>query len=240
MSRVKRRILVVDDEPAVLRAIGVALESQGYDVHAATTGEQAVARAAASAPDLILLDLGLPGFDGLEVIRRVRAFLDSTPIIVLSAWGEDETKVRALDLGADDYVVKPFALPELLARVRVGLRHAEREASGARVEATRITRGPIEIDSASRQVRVRGELVVLTPTQYDLLLCFARHPGRVLTHRMIVAEVWGDPDASDAQNLRVFISQLRRKVEADPRRPELIVTDPGVGYRFLPGGAAEA
>lgn len=240
MTRVKRRVLVVDDEPAVLRAIGVALESQGYDVQAATSGEQAVARAAATAPDLILLDLGLPGVDGLEVIRRVRAFLGSTPIIVLSAWGEDETKVQALDLGADDYVVKPFALPELLARVRVGLRHAEREASGARVEASRLTRGPIEIDTASRQVIVRGEAVVLTPTQYDLLLCFARHPGRVLTHRMIVAEVWGDPDASDAQNLRVFVSQLRRKVEADPRRPELIVTDPGVGYRFLPGGAAEA
>jgi len=240
MSRVKRRVLVVDDEPAVLRAIGVALESQGYDVQAATTGEQAVARAAAVAPDLILLDLGLPGFDGLEVIRRVRAFLDSTPIIVLSAWGEDETKVRALDLGADDYVVKPFALPELLARVRVGLRHAEREATGARVEASQLVRGPISIDTASREVRVRDEPVVLTPTQYDLLLCFARHPGRVLTHRMIVAEVWGDPDASDAQNLRVFVSQLRRKVEADPRRPELIVTDPGVGYRFLPGGAAEA
>jgi two-component system KDP operon response regulator KdpE len=239
VSRVRRRILVVDDEPAVLRAIGVALESQGYEVQAATSGEQAVARAAASAPDLILLDLGLPGFDDLEVIRRVRAFLDSTPIIVLSAWGEDETKVQALDLGADDYVVKPFALPELLARVRVGMRHAEK-ASGARVEASRLTRGPIEIDTASREVLVRGEAVVLTPTQYDLLLCFARHPGRVLTQRMIVAEVWGDPDASDAQNLRVFVSQLRRKVEADPRRPELIVTDPGVGYRFLPGGSAEA
>jgi two-component system, OmpR family, KDP operon response regulator KdpE len=227
------RVLVVDDEPAVLRALGVALEAHGHEVIAATTGEQAVARAADRAPDLILLDLDLPGIDGLEVIRRVRAFLHATPIIVLSAWGEDETKVQALDLGADDYVAKPFALPELLARVRVGLRHA-RQSTGSALEASIVERGTIVIDIARHAVLVRGEPVPLTPTQFDLLLCFARHPGRVLTHRAIVAEVWGDPDGADARNLRVFVSQLRRAVERDPRRPTVIVTDPGVGYRFLP------
>jgi two-component system KDP operon response regulator KdpE len=236
VNRPRRRLLVVDDEPAVLRAVGVALDAHGYEVSAATTGEQAVQRAAAATPDLVVLDLGLPGIDGLEVIRRLRAFLPSTPIIVLSAWSEDETKVRALDLGADDYVVKPFAIPELLARVRVGLRHAERERSGARDEGARLVRGPIEIDSSTREVFVRGEPLQLTPTQFDLLLCFAHHPGRVLTQRTIVTEVWGDPDAADAQNLRVFVSQLRRRIELDPRRPALIVTDPGVGYRFLPDG----
>jgi two-component system KDP operon response regulator KdpE len=214
----------------------MALAANGYEPVECTTGEQAVQRASTSAPDLVLLDLGLPGIDGLEVIRRLRAFLPATPIIVLSAWSEDETKVQALDLGADDYVVKPFAIPELLARVRVGLRHAERQTRAGQVEGARLVRGSVLIDTISRLVTVRGAPVQLTPTQFDLLLCFARHPGRVLTQRMIVAEVWGDPDAADAQNLRVFVSQLRRKIEADPHRPTLIVTDTGVGYRFLPDG----
>ena len=230
-----RRVLVVEDEPKVLRALGVALEAHGYEVVAAGTGEQAVARAADRRPDLVLLDLGLPGLGGLDVIRRVRAFLAATPIIVVSAQGDEETKVTALDLGADDYVEKPFALPELLARVRVGLRHAER-AAGAVEESAVLARGPLRIDIAERRVTLRGEPLALTPTQFDLLACFARHPGRLLTHRAIVAEVWGDPDGADAQNLRVFVSQLRRRVEDDPRHPRLIVTDTGVGYRFLPDG----
>jgi two-component system, OmpR family, KDP operon response regulator KdpE len=228
-----RRVLVVEDEPKVLRALGVALEAHGYEVVATATGEQAVARAADRTPDLILLDLGLPGIGGLEVIRRVRAFLAATPIIVVSAQGDEETKVAALDLGADDYVEKPFALPELLARVRVGLRHAER-AAGALEESAVVERGPLSIDLAEHRVTLRGAPLALTPTQFDLLACFARHPGRLLTHRTIVAEVWGDPDAADAQNLRVFVSQLRRRIEDDPRHPRLIVTDTGVGYRFLP------
>jgi two-component system KDP operon response regulator KdpE len=228
-------VLVVEDEPKVLRALGVALEAHGYEVIATATGEQAVARAADRRPDLILLDLGLPGVGGLEVIRRVRAFLAATPIIVVSAQGDEETKVTALDLGADDYVEKPFALPELLARVRVGLRHAER-AAGAVEESAVLERGPLRIDLAEHRVRLRGDPLPLTPTQFDLLACFARHPGRLLTHRAIVAEVWGDPDAADAQNLRVFVSQLRRRIEEDPRHPRLIVTDTGVGYRFLPDG----
>jgi two-component system KDP operon response regulator KdpE len=234
-----KRILVVDDEPAVLRALGVALDAQGYATVASLRGEDAVAKAAATPIDLILLDLGLPGIDGFEVIRRVRAFLPAVPIVVVSAQGDEEAKVEALDLGADDYVEKPFAMPELLARVRVALRHAER-ARGASEEASRLVRGPIEIDLPRRRVTVRGEQVDLTPTQFDLLVAFARHPGRVLTHRAIVAEVWGDPGAAGAESLRVHVSALRQKIEEVPRRPRLIVTDPGVGYRFLPGEGAFA
>ena len=230
------RILLCDDEPAVLRALCVALESHGYAVTPAATGEQAVARAAAETPNVVLLDLGLPGIDGLETIRRLRAFLPVTPIIVLSAWGEDETKVEALDLGADDYVEKPFAMPELLARIRVAIRHAQR-SDGSSVEASRLVRGDIELDLGARRVQVRGIEVALTRTQFDLLVAFARHPGRVLTHRALVGEVWGDPDASDPSNLRVFISALRRLVEPDPGHPERIETVAGVGYRFIPGGA---
>jgi two-component system KDP operon response regulator KdpE len=229
------RILVCDDEPAVLRALTVALESHGYAISATATGEAAVARAAAEPPDVVLLDLGLPGIDGRETIRRLRAFLPETPIIVLSAWGEDETKVEALDLGADDYVEKPFALPELLARIRVAVRHLQRSA-GSSVEASRIERGDIVLELAERRAYVRGSEVQLTRTQFDLLAAFARHPGRVLTHRALVAEVWGDADAADASNLRVFISALRRLIEPDPGHPERIQTAPGVGYRFLPGG----
>jgi two-component system KDP operon response regulator KdpE len=234
MSRRPFRILVCDDEPSVLRALGVALEAHGYAVTATASGEQAVARAASEPPDVVLLDLGLPGIDGRETIRRLRAFLRETPIIVLSAWGEDETKVEALDLGADDYVEKPFAMPELLARLRVAVRHLQR-AGGSEVEASRLERGDIVLDLAERRVTVRGEDVQLTKTQFDLLTAFARHPGRVLTHRALVTEVWGEPDAADPSNLRVFISALRRLVEPDPGRPRRIVTAPGVGYRFLPG-----
>jgi two-component system KDP operon response regulator KdpE len=229
------RILVCDDEPAVLRALTVALESHGYLISATATGEAAVARAASEPPDVVLLDLGLPGIDGRETIRRLRSFLPGAPIIILSAWGEDETKVEALDLGADDYIEKPFALPELLARIRVAIRHVQR-SGGSAVESSRLERGDIVLDLLERRVVVRGAEVQLTKTQFDLLAAFARHPGRVLTHRALVSEVWGDPDAADASNLRVFISALRRVIEPDPGHPERIETAPGVGYRFLPGG----
>lgn len=229
------RVLVCDDEPAVLRALSVALESHGYAVTPAASGEQAVSQAASLTPQVVLLDLGLPGIDGLETIRRLRAFLPQTPIIVLSAWDEDEIKVEALDLGADDYVEKPFAMPELLARIRVAVRHGQRNA-GASIEASRLERGDIVLDLAERRALVRGTQVQLTRTQFDLLAAFARHPGRVLTHRALVAEVWGEPDAADPANLRVFISGLRRLVEPDPGHPERIETVAGVGYRFIPGG----
>jgi two-component system KDP operon response regulator KdpE len=226
-------ILLVDDEPVVLRALRVALEAQDYAVAAVLTGEDALARISNGAFDLVLLDLGLPGVDGFEVIRRVRVLYPALPIIVLSAQGEDAVKVEALDLGADDYVSKPFSVRELLARVRVALRHAG--ATDARAESTQIERGPVSLDLAEHTARVRGEPVQLTRTQFALLACFARHPGRLLTHRAIVTEVWGDPDAAAADNLRVQVSQLRRRIEEDPRHPALIVTEPGLGYRFLDG-----
>jgi two-component system, OmpR family, KDP operon response regulator KdpE len=225
-------ILVVDDEPTVLRALRVALEAQDYLVTAVLTGEDALARISNGAFDLVLLDLGLPGMSGFDVIRRVRVLFPEMPIIVLSAQGEDEPKVEALDLGADDYVSKPFSVRELLARVRVALRHAD-SAAGARAESTALERGSIRIDLAEHTATVRGEVVSLTRTQFALLACFLRHPGRLLTHRAIVTEVWGDPDAAAADNLRVQISQLRRRIEEDPRHPALIVTEPGLGYRFL-------
>jgi two-component system KDP operon response regulator KdpE len=228
-------VLIVDDEPVVLRALRVALEAQDYAVVATLSGEDALARITNGAFDLVLLDLGLPGLSGFEVIGRVRVLFPTLPIIVLSAQGEDAVKVEALDLGADDYVSKPFSVRELLARVRVALRH--REAADGRVSTTRMERGAVELDLAEHSARVRGESVQLTPTQFALLACFMRHPGRLLTHRAIVAEVWGDPDAAAADNLRVQISQLRRRIEADPRHPALIVTEPGLGYRFIDGSS---
>jgi two-component system KDP operon response regulator KdpE len=226
-------ILIVDDEPVVLRALRVALEAQDYVVAATLNGEDALSRITNGAFDLVLLDLGLPALSGFEVIRRVRVLHPALPIIVLSAQGEDAVKVEALDLGADDYVSKPFSVPELLARVRVALRHGE--VAENRAESTRIERGVVHLDLAEHTARVRGEAVPLTRTQFALLACFARHPGRLLTHRAIVAEVWGDPDAAAADNLRVQISQLRRRIEEDPRHPALIVTEPGLGYRFFDG-----
>jgi two-component system KDP operon response regulator KdpE len=224
------RILLVDDEPTILRALQTSLESQGYTVSGVTTGEQAVAKTASATPDLVLLDLGLPGIDGIEVLKRIRAFAPTLPIVVVSAHGDDASKVRALDLGAEDYVSKPFSVPELLARVRTALRHGERSAP---LEATIVERGSVRIDLLQREASVDGRVLTLTPTQFDLLVCFARHPNRVLTHRMIASEVWGDPDAAEATNIRVFVSQLRRRLDPD-RSPSPIVTEPGVGYRFVP------
>jgi two-component system KDP operon response regulator KdpE len=202
-------ILLVDDEPVVLRALRVALEAQDYAVSAVLTGEDALARISNGAFDLVLLDLGLPGVDGFEVIRRVRVLYPALPIIVLSAQGEDAVKVEALDLGADDYVSKPFSVRELLARVRVALRHSE--AAEARAESTHIDRGVVSLDLAEHTARVRGEPVPLTRTQFALLAAL-RHPGRLLTHRPIVTEVWGDPKRPPPTTC-VQISQLRRHRE---------------------------
>jgi two-component system KDP operon response regulator KdpE len=231
-------VLIVDDEPVVLRALRVALEAQDYAVVATLNGEDALARITNGAFDLVLLDLGLPGLSGFDVINRVRVLFPTLPIIVLSAQGEDAVKVEALDLGADDYVSKPFSVRELLARVRVALRH--RDAADGRASSARIERGDVELDLAEHSARVRGEPVQLTPTQFALLACFMRHPGRLLTHRAIVAEVWGEPDAAAADNLRVQISQLRRRIEQDSRHPALIVTEPGLGYRFIDGSSEVA
>jgi two-component system KDP operon response regulator KdpE len=231
------RILVVDDEPALLRAVGAALKARQYDVATATTAQAALDAIALDAPDVVVLDLGLPDFDGIEVTRRVRTWSD-VPIVVLSADGSDERKVQALDEGADDYVTKPFSTAELLARIRVALRHRQRDASPDDDAVLYV--GDLHIDMARHTVEVGKRKVDLTPKEFAFLALLARWPGRVLTHRTILQEVWGPEYGSESQYLRVYASQLRKKLNDDPTHPRLI-TEPGVGYRLVdpaaePGG----
>ncbi len=232
------RILVVDDEPAILRAMQLALRSQQYDVVVAATGPQAVAKVSAEALDLVLLDLGLPGHDGIEVIRQVRGMGLDVPIVVLSAWQDLDVKVRALDLGADGYVEKPFAMPELLARVRAVLRGraAPSAGTGARsgTDDDRIVAGDVVLERSARTVRVGGSPVDFTRTQFDLLAYAMRHPRRVLTHRAIALAVWGPDHDVDPANLRMVVSQVRRRIEREPSDPQLLRTIVGIGYRFDP------
>ena len=222
-------VLVVDDEPAMLRVLRAALDARGYEVRTAMSGEQAINAVATQAPDLVMLDLGLPDIDGVEVCRRIRSW-SQVPILVLSAEGSDDRKVRALDEGADDYVTKPFSMPELLARVRVALRH--RSASGEEEEPAVLEVGDVRVDVPHHQVTVAGRPVDLTPKEFGFLALLARWPGRVLTHRMILQEVWGPEYGSETQYLRVYASQLRKKLADDPAHPRLI-TEPGVGYRLV-------
>jgi two-component system KDP operon response regulator KdpE len=221
-------VLVVDDEPQIRRALRVALRANGYDVAEADRGSEAIDTVALHPPDLVILDLGLPDVDGIEVCRRVREWTQ-LPIIVLSAEGDDLAKVQALDEGADDYVTKPFSVPELLARMRVAIRHASRGAAdGEQV----VRAGDIEIDLARRIVRRAGCEVHLTPTEYGLLRHLAQHAGRVITHGQLLRTVLG-PGYEDASGtLRVYVVNLRKKLEADPSRPTVLVTEPGVGYRL--------
>jgi len=222
------RVLVVDDEPQIRRSLRVALRANGYAVLEAADGEAALDAAAASPPELIILDLGLPDMDGVEVCQRLREWTQ-VPVIVLSAAGDDDVKVRALDVGADDYVTKPFSMPELLARMRVALRHAALVGgAGDRVIRAR----GVEIDLARRLVFRCGEEVHLTPTEYAIVKYLAEHAGRVVTHGQLLRTVMGVGYEDAIGSLRVFIAQLRKKLEADPARPELIVTEPGVGYRL--------
>ena len=226
-------VLVVDDESAILRAVGAGLRARGYEVEAVATGQAAIDAVAVRPPDVVVLDLNLPDIDGVEVCRRIRSWSD-VPIIVLSAEGSDTRKVVALDEGADDYVTKPFSMPELLARVRVALRHRTAEAPDA--EAVLVV-GDLRIDVARREVSVGGRPVELTPKEFGFLALLARWPGRVLTHRMILQDVWGPEYGTETQYLRVYASQLRKKLGDDPARPRL-VTEPGVGYRLVdPEGA---
>ncbi|MDQ3854994.1 MAG: response regulator transcription factor [Chloroflexota bacterium] len=230
MSRPKgARILVVDDEPPILRAVRSYLMRRDFQVETAESGAQALAALARRRPDLILLDLGLPDTDGFDVIRQVRE-RDNTPIIVLSAWGAEHDKVRALDLGADDYLTKPFGVDELLARVRVALRHAARPRTGS---GAVLRTGELEVDLEHRRVSVAGEEVRLTPTEYDLLKAFVAHPNKVLTDRMLLQQVWGPEYSGESHYLHVYVARLRKKLEADPQRPRYLTTEPGVGYRFL-------
>lgn len=224
----RTRILVVDDEPAILRFLKPALEASDYDYRAAGSVNEAVKRIAAETPDVVVLDLGLPDGDGKEVIRQVRVFSD-VPIIVLSARDREAEKIESLDLGADDYVNKPFGVGELLARIRAAIRH--RMQQNNETPLTKI--GDLEIDSVRRRVTRGGNDIKLTPKEFDLLSLLSSHAGKVLTHRQILAAVWGPAHTSDTQYLRVYIGQLRQKVEAKPDEPKIILTDPGVGYRLM-------
>jgi two-component system, OmpR family, KDP operon response regulator KdpE len=221
------RVLVVDDEAEILRCLRPALSACGYEVLSAETGREALRAIAARAPDVVLLDLGLPDMDGKEVIAKASAF-SKAPILVLSARDREAEKIMALDAGAVDYIEKPFAIGELMARLRAALRHASRE--GARVE--RIERGDLVIDLGRRLVTKAGAPVKLTPKEYDLLAHLARGEGRLLTHRQLLTAVWGPAHVDDSQYLRVFIGQLRAKIEDDPSNPKLILTELGAGYRF--------
>jgi two-component system KDP operon response regulator KdpE len=225
-------VLVVDDEPAILRVLRAGLEARGYRVRTASTGQGAIDGAALEAPDLIVLDLTLPDLDGVEVCRRIRGWSE-VPIVVLSADGSDSRKVRALDEGADDYVTKPFSMAELLARLRVALRHRVGTTGAvAPVDESMLEVGDVEIDMARRQVTVDGRPVDLTPKEFSFLVLLARWPGRVLTHRAILQDVWGPEYETETQYLRVYASQLRKKLGEDPANPRLI-TEPGVGYRLV-------
>jgi two-component system KDP operon response regulator KdpE len=225
----KGRVLVVDDEHSIRRAVGRALTARGYDVQLATDGEQALSVAAAFQPDLVVLDLNLPALDGLSVCRQLRVW-SSVPILVLSVREDEADKVAALDLGADDYLTKPFGIDELLARVRALLRRAG--AQGA-AKPVRFRTNELEIDLDTSSVTRAGAEVRLTKTEWALLTALCQHPGKLLTHRWLLERVWGHGYAEDVDVLRVFISQLRKKLEQDPARPKLIATDPGIGYRWL-------
>ncbi len=228
-------VLVVEDEQSMRRFLRAALESHDYRVTEATTCEEALRAATSHNPELVLLDLGLPDGDGLSLLERLREW-SRVPIVVLSARGREQDKVAALDTGADDYLTKPFGTGELLARLRVAIRHAA--ASGPTGEVV-ATVGPISIDHGKREVRVRGELVHLTPIEFRLLSVLARHADRVLTHRQILKEVWGPNAQTQTHYLRVYMAQLRRKVERDPARPRWLVTEPDVGYRLRDGDKLE-
>jgi two-component system KDP operon response regulator KdpE len=218
---------VVDDEPQIHRFLRPGLTASGFDVIAADTAASALKAAATQAPNLVILDLGLPDRDGKEVITEIRAW-STLPIIVLSARDRESEKIAALDLGADDYINKPFGIGELLARIRAALRHAAQDAG----ETTVFRKGGLEIDTLAHKVAMNGEPIHLTPKEYDLLRVLVRNAGRVVTHRQILAAVWGPAHTSDTQYLRVFIGQLRAKIEPEPANPSLIVTEPGIGYRF--------
>lgn len=222
------RILVVDDEPQIQRFLRPALSAAGYEVIEALTGAEALKLVATAAPDVVILDLGLPDMDGKEVIAGIRGW-SQIPIIILSARDRESEKIAALDLGADDYIEKPFGIGELTARIRTSLRHRIRAENGV----SQMTIDGLSIDTVRRVVTRDGQAVKLTPKEYDLLVMLSRHAGRVVTHKMLLTSIWGPAHGDDLHYLRVFIGQLRQKVERDPGEPKIIRTEPGVGYRFV-------
>jgi two-component system KDP operon response regulator KdpE len=231
MAAEKPNILVVDDEPQITRVLKTALSSRGYSIRTAADGDEAVQTMKEWSPDLLITDLRMPNMDGLALCKHVRS-KSQMPIIVLSVRGEEQTKVEALDAGADDYVTKPFNMNELLARVRAAIR---RSTMSPQLESEIIEVGDFRIDQQAREVRVRGREVRLTPKEFDVLVYLARHPARVMTHRVLLAAVWGDTSTDQPEYLRVVIAHLRKKVEEDEKAPRYIITEPWVGYRFNPG-----
>lgn len=224
------RILVVDDEPQITRVLKTTLSSQGYGVRSAGNGQEALDEMKGWSPDLIITDLRMPKMDGLELCRDIRS-RSTVPIIVLSVKGEEAVKVQALDAGADDYITKPFSVNELLARVRASLRRAKVQEPDTPV----IDIGDFHIDTSSRSVTVRGQELHLTPKEFDLLIYLARHPGKVITHRVLLAAIWGPNSVEQPEYLRVFVGHLRKKLESVDNSSQYIMTEPWVGYRFEPG-----
>jgi two-component system KDP operon response regulator KdpE len=231
MSMNKPLILVVEDDKAIRNLITTTLETQGYLYHTAATGEASILEAVSSRPDVIILDLGLPDMDGVDIIRKVRSW-SNTPIVVVSARSEDKDKIDALDAGADDYLTKPFSVDELLARLRVSLRRVRYDSGKLRRDSPVFVNGGLKIDYAAGSVRLDGKEIHLTPIEYKLLCLLAKNVGKVLTHNFILREIWGSY-SSDLSALRVFMATLRKKIEKDPSRPRYIQTHIGVGYRML-------
>ena len=229
MTELVTTVLVVEDEPQVRRFLRTMLASNGFRVVEAKTGAEGIAQAATRNPDLVLLDLGLPDGDGVELTRRLREWA-RMPIIVISARDRERDKVEALDAGADDYLTKPFGADELLARLRVALRHAAQVTRGN--EEAALTIGELTVDFATRRVFVRDREVHLTPTEYKLLMFLVRHAGKVITHRLLLTEVWGPSRSEHVDYLRVYMQKLRHKLEANPARPRYFINEPGVGYRL--------
>ncbi len=221
------RILIVDDEPQIRRFLRTTLGVQDYAIIEASSGQEALLAAATERPDLIVLDLGLPDIDGMSVIRSIREW-SQTPVIILSVRGREQDKIQALDAGADDYVTKPFGMGELMARVRTALRNRIRQ----QIDDPVFIHGDLRVDLSRRVVQVGGNDVKLTPTEYELLRVLVTHAGKVVTHQQLLRQVWGPADVDETHYLRVYIGQLRHKIEADPSQPQHILTEPGVGYRL--------
>lgn len=236
MSKPGARVLVVDDEIEIIRALQRSLSAHGYKVFPARSGEEAIEVFQQHRPDLVLLDLMLPGVSGLEVCRWIRT-TSNAPIIILSVKGTEKEKVQALDAGADDYILKPFGMNEVLARMRAALRHAARVPLGT---APQIRFGPLEMDLARRNVLLNQKELQLTPTEYDLLKVFLMHRGKILTRQMLLTDVWGENSPGRSHSLHVYVAQLRQKIEPIPDQPRFILTIPGVGYRFNDEDSEEA
>lgn len=221
------QVLIVDDELQIRRFLRISLEANGYHIHETATGQDAIVKTAQLRPDLVILDMGLPDMDGLEVLKRLREWTQ-TPVIILSVRDSDRDKVAALDAGADDYLTKPFSLEELMARIRTAQRHAQPQQQEAI-----FTSGRLQVDLTRRLVTVNGDPVKLSPTEYGLLRLLIQHAGKVLTHQQILRAVWGPEYIQEIHYLRVYFAQLRQKIEENPALPEIIVTEPGVGYRLV-------